>query len=820
MGTARPALLALVLVLLLFWSVLPPTVGQGSAGHMVISTDYELFGTSDLRGGGHVTWTLTGAKGTDLRLKILHLFDEYSTIPRGFPFATETTNANHDGRLDPLEGVRYTDLLETELEAAGKGTSAQYVQMYPFDLRDKGPDPATSFDRSTVGLAGTTANTTGDAEIRFLFEANISTTEGWATLPTRAFVDPLYNLFSYDVAQSPTLTSSGPYPGSWPFLPENGWHVVNLGGRPAFWAGNDSTGQYDNNVDVSSRTSADPALASADPRYLPFDFRFASRAWATFNYTGLVNGAGDYLRIEYASPPSYTSWTNLSFGGVRDLPSTAPGVWSAQSVDLTSLLGQKARLRLRFHSDGAGTAPGFYIRDFEVHAPATYSGEVLESDTHYLIGLVSFWGPQVSQGGIQMVRTPGGELLTYGASWDTSALPSDRIYFRTFDPLENPQILFAIMLIACYAISRLQESSYATFRNSHPAGDRPPVSRAWWLHRAGKIAIAALILFYFVPTATWVIGIRATVSGLIYWILAFALVLVFGFVTPSYYKRHLEGAPPAVLEEEAPAALEEGVTVVRKIILPAPSTEDSPVVGRCMHCQKEIRESDRTYRCTCGALFHFSCASGLVRCTSCQKPIAAGVLSERKPMSLRCESCGELQTVLEGTDPRVLTCGNCGGRLRHLDVGKRYLMVANNPAVAITWMRDLIKGGKPALIITHASPDRIRLEFGVKKAPIIQVSERASGAIPPQDLDPVGLRSILPLAREGKGGVILYDGLDEMIAESSLAGVIRFLRKANDMAFVHGVTVIGRVAPGRLSESDLKRLNGEFDEFLALSAQP
>src|SRR3989442_5606074 len=107
MGSARPALLALALVLLLFWSVLTPTVGQGSAGHLVVSTDYELFGTSDLRGGGHVTWTLTGDKATDLRMKILHMLDEYATIPRRFtvPFARRGT-VKHNSRLYVTEGVR------------------------------------------------------------------------------------------------------------------------------------------------------------------------------------------------------------------------------------------------------------------------------------------------------------------------------------------------------------------------------------------------------------------------------------------------------------------------------------------------------------------------------------------------------------------------------------------------------------------------------------------------------------------------------------------------------------------------------------------
>src|SRR5438445_3648796 len=812
MGSARPALFALVLVLLLFWSVLPPTVGQGSAGHLVVSTDYELFGTSDLRGGGHVTWTLTGDKATDLRMNILHMFDEYPTIPHGFTFEGALTNANRNARLEATEGVRYTDLLENKLEASGRGTSAQYVQMYPFDLREKDPIEANGFNRSTVGLAGADANTTGDAEIRFLFEANITTKEGRVPLATRALVDALYDGFSYLAVQSPTLAGSGPYPGSWPFLSLNGWHVVNAsrvpnaGGRGAFWEGNDTTGQYDNNVNLSSSTSADPALA-AD---LPFDFRFASRAWATFNYTGSVNGSGDYLRIEYARPPAYTDWTSFRFGASADLPSTKPGVWSPETVNLTGLLGQRARLRLRFHSDNAGTASGFYIRDFDVHAPAGYTGEVVESDTHYLIGTLSFWGPSVVRGGINLIRTPGGELLTYGATWDPSSVPSDSIYFRTFDVPENPQVLFGVMLVACYAISRLQEGAYQRFRGSHPAEYRPAVYRAKWLHRAGKAGIGVLILFYFVPTALWLITIRAVITGLIYWILSLTLVLMLGFVPPTYYKQHLGEAPPVVEEE---------VTVVRKIISPAPPAEAAPVVGHCTHCLKEIHESDRTYRCTCGAFFHFSCPSHLICFTNCRKPIAAGVLSERKQVSLRCESCGELQTVFEGTDPRALTCANCGGRLRHLDVGKRYLMFANNPAIAITWMRDLVKGGTPALIMTHAAPERVRLEFGVKKAPNVQIPDRGSEAMAPKDLDPAGLRAILPFAREGKGGAILYDGLDEVIAEGSLADVIRFLRKANDMAFVHGVTVIARVTPGRLADADLKRLNGEFDEYLDLSAQ-
>src|SRR5207244_13101388 len=113
-------------------------------------------------------------------------------------------------------------------------------------------------------------------------------------------------------------------------------------GTKSMWACNDTTSRYDNNVDASSSTSADPALAAG----LPFDFRFASRAWATFNYTGAVNGPGDYLRIEYAHPPAYTDWTNLSFGGAANLPSTAAGLWSNETVALPGLLGTPGAIRL------------------------------------------------------------------------------------------------------------------------------------------------------------------------------------------------------------------------------------------------------------------------------------------------------------------------------------------------------------------------------------------------------------------------------------------------------------------------------------------
>src|SRR2546427_1485681 len=367
------------------------------------------------------------------------------------------------------------------------------------------------------------------------------------------------------------------------------------------------------------------------------------------------------------------------------------------------------------------------------------------------------------------------------------------------------------MLVASYAISRVQHGAYLRYRESHPAAYRLAVHEAKWLHRLGALAVALLVLVYFVPTATWILGVRVFVSGLEYWLFAITLALVLGFGTRAYYSGKVERAASVESEGEQ--------VVVKKVAIPTGPSEAGAVLGTCPHCQREILGTDPTYRCTCGAMYHLSCAASLTQCPNCRTPITVEADRTTTDVSMRCESCGEVQTVPQGTDPRVAPCSNCSEFLRHLDEGKRYLVVASNPAIGFAWLRDLTKIGRPALCMTSAAVERMRLEFGVKEIPIVQVAGHAAGAIDPKDLDPIGLRPILQITRERKGGVILYDGLDQIIAESSLADGIRFLRKGNDMAFVNGVTVVARIAPGGLADQEVVRLNAEFDEYLDLSAQ-
>src|SRR2546425_11456838 len=120
------------------------------------------------------------------------MFDEYDIIPTGFSAAGAPMPRNRDGKLDVAEGLVYTDLLEVMLErrTTPLGTSVQYMNLYPFDLREENPgDRAAGFQRSTAGLAGQALNSTADSGIRFLVHASSTTAHAPAPLATQGPAD-------------------------------------------------------------------------------------------------------------------------------------------------------------------------------------------------------------------------------------------------------------------------------------------------------------------------------------------------------------------------------------------------------------------------------------------------------------------------------------------------------------------------------------------------------------------------------------------------------------------------------------------------------
>src|SRR3990172_1315538 len=140
LGRRGRALLLALLTILSMVSLLDRVGAQGAG--LKVSSDLELLGVGGLDGGGHVTWTLTGAAAQSLRQKIQRMFDGYDPIPRGFAYAYNGTGGNRNGRIESGEAQPYTNFLENEVEGARpvccRGTDVRYVRIDRSDILEQG----------------------------------------------------------------------------------------------------------------------------------------------------------------------------------------------------------------------------------------------------------------------------------------------------------------------------------------------------------------------------------------------------------------------------------------------------------------------------------------------------------------------------------------------------------------------------------------------------------------------------------------------------------------------------------------------------------
>jgi len=817
LGRRGRALLLALLTISSMVSLLDRAEAQGAG--LKVSSDLELLGVGGLDGGGHVTWTLTGAAAQSLRQKIQMMFDGYDPIPRGFAYAYNVTGGNRNGRIESGEAQSYTNFLENEVEGARpvccRGTDVRYVRIDRSDILEEG----FPVERSVDGLVGVDPNSTERLEIRFIFNAGTVSENLRFRFSDVPLANALHGIFEMRHSQSPTATDP------WPFRLEGGWHTVPMAdGLQALWHGNDSTfsgdpllGQYDNGSANATRTTT-----SAIAPYT--DLRFASSANATFRYMGRTADANDRLRLQAAPGPSYTAWSDLtSVGGTVDLPA-ATG-WTSVTYDLAAYVGREVQLRLNFTSDATGNAaPGFFIRGFTINGPSAYTGDIESASTDYLVGTLSFQEFDMRTGRAHLIRTPAGEVLTYGGTYNASAPPDDVARFRGFDFFENPQILFILLLFAGYLTSWFQDRLFYGYRDRHSAKYRSSAARNPWLVWTARVLIILYILFYFLPSMFVFFGAsNAFISGVVYWIFAIGATTGLTLVTWLLYDRQAKFIPPeegaAGVEAVAPAAGDELAPPP-----PPPEAEEAPFAARqrlltCAHCQNEIEDPKDAYKCRCGQVYHATCAAEIQRCPNCQRALDIARPAERRMVTAKCPACGEIQVVPEGTDLMQTRCEACGALLKEIERGFNYLVIAPENDLALEWFQSIVRRSVPGLAMSTTFQDKLRKEFGLEDIDLYWLTDTDTGpkSIDPKRIDFEMMRTISNFIKRTKGGAVLLDGLEYLVVENSFDRVLKFIKKVNDLASVHEVTLIVPVTTGSVGPDEMTLLRKEFDRVIETS---
>ena len=559
----------------------------------------------------------------------------------------------------------------------------------------------------------------------------------------------------------------------------------------------------DGSGSVELTFAGDPAVAPSDFRTAIFN-RFDANGdmWLDANETGtLLNAFSSalvgkiYWGIAIKSATNFTGRTNAfiadhSSGLVRSL-------WNATSP-----------IVLKVDFDGSGkmeskvieTAQGAYDAFAVAIADATgysYVGALVIKQRVTTIMLGSLSNPDLSQGSVSAIRNPFGEVLWY--SFSGSVGPSisvqDTMSYEALSVKENQQISFVVLFFGCLMILRMPGSNFDKFEKLHPKKFRKNAKPLMSVRIFAIVLVAVLVVLYFVPFIFSFASRNAIVyAAYLYLLVPFAIIAEHLFARSMYNKAALSIPDESVVE-------------VKQALIEREEGEGEML---CKVCYMPIEAGLDMFQCTCDAAMHVNCAEKALTCPSCGES-----LFPQRSRSIRCNACGETFMYSGTEDSYSVQCTKCGAFQEDIKAGRNYLVVDEDPRNAFMMIRAIGLSGRPAMCLTVQFPGKIRAEYDLRDVSVKWFSDSSTDIdnINPTDLDgdPMEIASTFLMTSKEAG--ILIEGIDTLIELNGFDKVLAFIKRLNDLAAIHGSTIVLSLDKKKMSEAQFKIIGDEFDEI-------
>ena len=463
---------------------------------------------------------------------------------------------------------------------------------------------------------------------------------------------------------------------------------------------------------------------------------------------------------------------------------------------------------LKVDFDGSGkmeskvieTAQGAYDAFAVAIADATgysYDGALVVKQRVTTIMLGSLSNPDLSQGSVSAIRNPFGEVLWY--SFSGSVGPSisvqDTMSYEALSVKENQQISFVVLFFGCLMILRMPGSNFDKFEKLHPKKFRKNAKRLKSVRIFAIVLVAVLAVLYFVPFIFSFASRNAIVyAAYLYLLVPFAIIAEHLFARSMYNKAALSIPDESVVEvKQALIEREEGAGEML-----------------CKVCYMPIEAGLDMFRCTCDAAMHVNCAEKAQTCPSCGEP-----LFPQRARSIRCKACGETFMYSGTEDSYSVQCTKCGAFQEDIKAGRNYMVVDEDPRNAFMMIRAIGLSGRPAMCLTVQFPGKIRSEYDLREVSVKWFSDSSMDIdnINPTDLDgdPMEIASTFLMTSKEAG--ILVEGIDTLTELNGFDKVLAFIKRLNDLAAIHGSTIVLSLDKKKMSEAQFKTISDEFDEI-------
>ena len=439
---------------------------------------------------------------------------------------------------------------------------------------------------------------------------------------------------------------------------------------------------------------------------------------------------------------------------------------------------------------GATRLPQSHPDGYQFSGTMTISVRV----TSFAIG--SFTSPTLNSSSITSIRNPLGNIMWYSFSGSVgpSVRVDDSLAYEGFAWFENQQIAFVVLIVGAIIILRMPGSKFDKFEKLHPRKFRKYAKPLLSVKISSILVVLALVTLYLLPFAFSFISKEAMFyAAYLYILVPLALVGEHLFSKSMYDKAALSIPDESVIEVKQAAVV--------------PEEGEGEIL--CKICYRPIEAGLEMLQCGCGLTMHTDCAEKAQNCPSCGEP-----LFQQRTRSIECRACGETFMYSGEEDPYSIQCTKCGAFQEEIKPGRNYLIAAEEPRNAYMMVRSMFLSQRPAMILTTEFPGKIRSDYDLRDIQIKRFSETPTDIddINPRDLEGDSMEIASTFLMTTKAAGVLIDGFPQLVEMNGYDKVLAFIKRLNDLASIHGSTIVVSVDKTKLPEDQYKRLSDEFGE--------
>jgi CheY-like chemotaxis protein len=153
------------------------------------------------------------------------------------------------------------------------------------------------------------------------------------------------------------------------------------------------------------------------------------------------------------------------------------------------------------------------------------------------------------------------------------------------------------------------------------------------------------------------------------------------------------------------------------------------------------------------------------------------------------------------------------GQKYFLESGYQYLIKEEKPFLGFDIFVDQVTHGYRGLCITRQHPRKVRVNYGLKKTPIIWLSQSSTeNTIDPSNISKI-VHTVRNFVREHNESVVILDGLEYLKIQNGFTLVMKYLNMINDIIMEEGAKFIVSINPRAFSENEIAFLEREMKVF-------